>query len=105
MMRCAMPRRNSARGDGRKLRACRATAKSALVQLISREEAFNGDRKSYATSLGTTALTGLGYPADLLYLQADGSLQAASTSDSIYAVTVCTAATSPCVNAASTLVW
>lgn len=70
------------------LRANRTVAKSLLSEMIARQESFRSDRKSYATSLGST---GLGYVADTFFLERDGDIVAASNSNTVYQVTLPTA--------------
>ena len=71
------------------LRGNRSSAKSALMDMASRQEAYYADRKQYSTSL-----TGLGYPADTTYVDNSGNLLAGSGSSTIYSLTV-SATTSP----------
>ena len=59
----------------------RTAAKTSLMDLVTAQEQFRGNRKRYATSL-----TELGYAANTLYLDSDQNLSSASGSDSIYAI-------------------
>ena len=80
-------------------RANRTVAKAALAEVVSRQNSYYVDRKRYALTFSK-----LGWGADTLYLDREGSLSAtSSTRDSIYEVklagdassTACPASGSP----------
>ena len=62
-------------------RANRTVAKTAMTDIVSRQNSYYVDRKRFAT-----LLTKLGWHANTLYLTTDGALTASSTSQSIYEV-------------------
>lgn len=64
-------------------RSNRAVARSALSEVVSRQESWYLDRKRYATSLDR-----LGWGGDPLFLDREGSLAATSTAQSIYRVSL-----------------
>jgi type IV pilus assembly protein PilE len=76
------------------LRANRTVAKSALAEVVSRQASYYADTKRYATNFSK-----LGWSSDdTLYLDREGTLKDASSSGSIYAVTLkggATASTCP----------
>lgn len=76
------------------LRSNRTVAKTFLTELISRQESFRADRKTYATNL-----TALGYAADTMFLERDGDV-VATNSGAIYQVTI-TAGTATAFSATS----
>jgi type IV pilus assembly protein PilE len=65
-------------------RSNRATAKTMLAEITSKQEGYYLDRKQYATTLQMLQYPGTaGAP---VYLQNDRTLSASSTGDSIYAL-------------------
>lgn len=70
------------------LRANRTIAKSALVDVVSRQEAFFVDRKRY-----TSSLTDLGLN---VYLSRDGSTSATQGSNSIYQLSLAALSSATC---------
>jgi type IV pilus assembly protein PilE len=64
-------------------RANRTVAKTAMVDVVSRQNSHYVDRKRFATTL-----TKLGLGADTLYLGREGTLSASNGDDSIYEVTL-----------------
>lgn len=65
------------------LRANRTVAKTALTDLVARQEGYKVDRKRYALSLDK-----LGFGAATLYLDRDGVLATSSNDNSIYQVSL-----------------
>ena len=64
-------------------RTNRTVAKAALGEVISRQDSYYVDRKGYAKTLGK-----LGFKANTLYLNREGNLLDASSTDSIYRFTL-----------------
>lgn len=82
------------------LRANRTVAKTALADVVSRQASYMADTKRYATLFSKLGWTS----DDTLYLDRDGNLKDASSSGSIYAVTLkggSTASTCPATGSAS----
>jgi len=69
-------------------RSNRTAAKTLLSQIAQQQENWFGDRKRYASSLSL-----LGYPANYLYITSNSDPQAASTSSSIYRISLAGAGT------------
>jgi len=67
----------------------RTVAKTALVEMASRQESFYTDRKRYAATLSA-----LGYPADTVFVTRDSRLLAAVSSEAIYQIIMPVIATS-----------
>lgn len=65
------------------LRANRTVAKTFLTDLLSRQESFRADRKTYASNL-----TGLNFAANNMFLERDGDAVGATNSEVIYEVSV-----------------
>ncbi len=63
------------------LRTQRAVAKTAMAEVVARQEGYFVDRKRYATTLSA-----LGYAAATLYLTTDGALSATNSDSSIYSL-------------------
>lgn len=82
------------------MRANRTVAKSALADVVSRQASYYADTKRYATKFSK-----LGWSSDdTLYLDREGNLKDASSSGSIYAVTLkggATASTCPATGSPS----
>lgn len=64
-------------------RVKRSVAKSALLDVAARQEQYFLDNRTY-----TTALTSLGYGADVVYLDSDRSAVTETSSNRVYAVSV-----------------
>lgn len=69
------------------LRANRAVGKTAIMRIATQQESYFTDRKQYATSLPALSSTEYG-TATTVYVKRDGTVQAANTADTIYAVTL-----------------
>lgn len=67
------------------LRSNRTVAKTMIMRVVGQQESYYSDRKQYATTLPTLSTD---YSGATTYLRRDGSVQAANTSDAIYAVTL-----------------
>lgn len=65
------------------LRSNRSVAKSTLMDMASRQEAYFAERKQYSTTL-----VALGYAVDPTYVDNSGNLLAASSSSTVYSVAV-----------------
>lgn len=61
------------------IRTNRTVAKAAIAEIASRQESWYVDHKGYATGLSR-----LGYPADIVYLGSDQVTSAASSTSSLY---------------------
>lgn len=69
------------------LRANRTVAKTEIMKIVSRQESFYNDRKTYATALGPNTL-GTEYGAPTVYIRNDGTPQTTNTTDTIYSLTL-----------------
>lgn len=76
------------------LRGNRAVAKSTLLSIASMQEAYLGDRKTYALSLSA-----LNYPGDPSYVNPSSNLSPASITSAIYSIAMTATATSYTVTA------
>jgi type IV pilus assembly protein PilE len=65
------------------VRTQRSVAKSAITEIVSRQESYFVDHKGYAT-----ALSKLGYAGDTLYLTPDQQLKSSTSTDATYQVTI-----------------
>ncbi len=75
------------------LRSNRAAGKAALVDMVSREEAWFVDRKAYTSDLSSLHLQ--------TYLSRDGSTSATQVGDSIYKLSVAGITTGNCPSTAN----
>lgn len=66
-------------------RANRAVAKSAIMKIAGQQESFYTDRKSYATTLNGLSPE---YTAATVYLKRDSNVQAATSTATIYSITL-----------------
>lgn len=67
------------------LRSNRTVAKTVIMKIVGQQESYYSDRKQYAATLDALSPT---FTAATMYVRRDGELQAANTSDTIYAVTL-----------------
>jgi len=65
------------------VRTNRTVAKTVLSQIAQQQEAWFGDRKTYASRLGL-----LGYPSDSMYIDSSGEVRSGATSSSTYRISL-----------------
>jgi type IV pilus assembly protein PilE len=67
------------------LRGNRTVAKTLIMRIVGQQEGFYTDRKRYAATLDVLSPD---YAASTVHLKRDANTQAASSSDTIYAITL-----------------